>query len=197
MAWTIKARGVESCSCKMVCRCTLGPAEPDQGWCSGALAWEVLEGESEGIDLGGAKLVMLIDLPGDFLGGIDAARLYIDGSDEQRAEIEAIMQGERGGVWGGMKESIAKWHPTNAASIAFADGDAPSVTVEGVGQNTLQPLKNEGGQRAVLEGAPIASAIGQDRIELALADGSKWSDPDMRAWESLGYGAESVVEWSG
>lgn len=197
MAWSIKARGVESCSCKMVCRCTLGPAEPDQGWCSGSLAWEIVEGESNGVDLGGAKFVLIGDLPGDFLGGIDVARLYIDGTDEQAAEIEAIIQGQRGGLWEGMREAIAEWLPSKRAAITFTDGDSPSVTVEGVGQNTVQPLTTEGGARTVLQNAPVAVAFGQDRLELGNAAGSKWADPDMRSWESLGYGATSVVEWSG
>jgi len=80
MAWRMNVRMYESCSCKMVCRCTLGPAEPDQGWCSGAIGVEVLDGESEGVELTGAKLVLLAELPGDFLGGIDKAKLYLDSS---------------------------------------------------------------------------------------------------------------------
>lgn len=198
MAWRIKARGIEACSCKMVCRCTLGPAEPDQGWCSGSLAWEIDEGQSNGVDLGGVKFILLGDLPGDFLGGIDVARLYIDSSsDQQRDEVEAIIQGKRGGLWEGMREAIAKWLPTKSAKITMSHGEAPSVTVDGVGSITLQPLEMQDGKRAVLENAPVAVAFGQTRLDLALGTGTKWADSDMRSWESLGYGATSVVEWSG
>lgn len=199
MGWRIKAQGIESCSCKMVCRCTLGPAEPDQGWCSGALAWNILEGESEGVDLSGVTFVLLADLPGDFLGGIDVARLYVDesASDEQRREVEAILHGERGGLWAGMREAIGTWLPTKTAAISFQPGDAPSVTIGGVGEITLQPLVTESGKRTALANAPVNEAFGQAQVDLALANGSKFSDPEMRSWESLGFGAESVVEWSG
>lgn len=197
MAWKIKARGIESCSCKMLCRCNFGPAEPDQEWCSAALAWDITEGESGGVDLSGAKFVLLGDLPGDFTGGIDIARLYIDGSDEQRAEIEAIIQGQRGGLWEAMREAVREWFPTKSATITFSHGDAPSVTIDGVGQSTLQMMKAEDGTQTVLENAPIPAAFGQSRINLGLAGGSKWADPDMRSWESLGYGSTSTVEWSG
>lgn len=199
MGWRIKAQAVESCSCKMVCRCTLGPAEPDQGWCSAALGFDIVEGDADGVDLAGVKFVILGDLPGDFFGGFDAARLYVDesASDEQRTAVEEILQGKRGGLWEGLREAIRKWLPTKSAAISFGNGDSPSVTVDGVGRNTLQPLQTEDGKRAVLENAPVAAALGQNRIELALATGSNWSDPDMRSWESLGYGSQSVVDWSG
>src|SRR5438477_2509674 len=100
----MRVRIYESCSCKMVCRCTVGPAEPDQGWCSGALGFDVLEGESDGVDLTGARVVLSAELPGDFLSGIDKAKIYLDSalSDEQRRELDAIFHGERGGLWAGV-----------------------------------------------------------------------------------------------
>ena len=41
MAWTMKVRLLESCSCAALCPCILGPAKPDQGWCSGVFGIEV------------------------------------------------------------------------------------------------------------------------------------------------------------
>ena len=55
-----------------------GPAKPDQEWCSGVFGMEVTEGDSDGVDLSGAKLVMHFELPGDFMSGIDKAKLYFD-----------------------------------------------------------------------------------------------------------------------
>ena len=114
MAWRMRVKMYESCSCKMVCRCTLGPAEPDQGWCSAAIGIEVLEGESDGVDLTGAKVVLGGELPGDFLGGIDKAKMYLDSglSDEQRRELDAIFQGERGGLWAAFGGMIGTYRRT-------------------------------------------------------------------------------------
>jgi hypothetical protein len=195
----MNVRMYESCSCKMVCRCTLGPAEPDQGWCSGAIGVAVIDGESEGVVLTGAKVLLHAELPGDFLGGIDKAKMYLDAalSDAQRAELDAIFHGERGGVWAGMREAIATWLPSQVADITLEDGDTPRFTVAGVGANTLEALKTESGDRAVLRNAPIAAAFGQTDLELATATGSRWADPDLRPWESLGYGAVSVAQWAG
>ncbi len=41
MAWHMTGQLIEACSCKAACPCVLGPAEPDQGWCSGALTFVI------------------------------------------------------------------------------------------------------------------------------------------------------------
>ena len=200
MAWTLKVNVLESCSCASLCPCVLGPAKPDQEWCSGVFGLNVTEGDSDGVDLSGAKLVLHFELPGDFLGGIDKGKLYLDSSlsDEQRRELDAIFHGEKGGLWGGMKETIGQWLPSTVASVQFSDGDTPGVTVEGIGQITLQPIKNEAGEGVTLTGAPIIGAFGMSTIDLAYAHGTGFSDSDMRAWESLGQGSmtDNVV-WTG
>lgn len=199
MAWRMRAKVLESCSCAMPCRCTLGPAQPDQGWCSGAIAVQVMEGESGGIDLGGAKVVLLADLPGDFLGGIDNAKLVLDSglSDDQRAELDAIFRGERGGIWEGMREAIANWLPTEVAQIDVAADDS-RVTISGSGEIVLNPILTEDGKRASLHNAPVAAGgFGQHTLELAHAGGTKMAPDGLRSWESMGYGATSTVEWGG
>ena len=85
MAWSLKAKIFESCSCAALCPCTLGPAKPDQGWCSGAFGIKILQGSSDGVDLSGARLAMQFELPGDFLGGIDKAKLYLDRASQPRS----------------------------------------------------------------------------------------------------------------
>lgn len=199
MAWSIKADVIESCSCASICPCTLGPAKPDQEWCSGMFGLQFTGGTSDGVDLSGAKVVLHLELPGDFLGGIDKARLYVDPSvsDDQRREIEGIFHGEKGGLWGGMKEAIKEWLPTQVTKVDIRSGDNPGLTVEGVGEVVLQPTKLEDGTRTVLTGAPILAAFNFRSIDIANATGTKFSDPDMRSWESLGHGSTTQVEWNG
>lgn len=199
MAWTMKATVVESCSCAMVCPCTLGPAKPDQGWCSGAFGIQVNSGSSGGVDLSGAKFALQAELQGDFLGGIDKAKLYLDEglSEAQRKALESIIQGEQGGVWGGMREAIKQWLPSAVTSVDVQTGDAPAVDVKGVGTIRLQPIRTEDGKPATLNNAPIAGGLAQNVLNLAMATGSGFKDPDLRAWESQGYGAVSDVEWAG
>jgi len=202
MSWTLKVNFLEACSCASMCPCILGPAKPDQEWCSAVFGLEVVNGDSDGVDLSGAKVAMHFELPGDFLGGIDKAKLYIDPSvsDEQRGELDAIFHGEKGGLWGGMRETIGQWLPSTVAKVDFGTAEAPGVTVEGFGQVVLQPISiEEGGAPTQIVGAPILNAFSLASENLAYAHGTKFSDPDLRTWESLGAGGvvPHVVEWTG
>src|SRR6266571_2615175 len=99
MAWQLSGQLIEACSCKSACPCALGPAEPDQGWCSGALTFAIDKGQSDGVDLSGRAVVWAIDLPKDFATGNGTVCIIIDdGADvRQRQELEAIFSGKKGG----------------------------------------------------------------------------------------------------
>jgi hypothetical protein len=199
MAWTLNVDLVESCSCAAVCPCILGPAQPDQGWCSAVFGIQVTEGNSDGVDLSGAKLVTHFELPGDFLGGIDKAKLYIDPSvsEEQRAQLDAIFHGEKGGLWGGMRENIKEWLPSTVAGIEFTNGSSPGVKVDGIGQVVLQPITTEDGTPAQISNTPVMDAFAMKSENLAFAKGTSFSDPDLRSWESLGQGGTTTAVWAG
>ena len=56
MAWQVSGQLTEFCSCKLMCPCWLGPTPaPDQGWCSGAILYDIEQGQIDGIDVGGAR----------------------------------------------------------------------------------------------------------------------------------------------
>ena len=190
MAWQLSGQLFDTCSCKLLCPCTLGPAEPDQGWCSGALAFDFQRGNSDGTDLAGTKAVIAFDMPGDFLGGNLTTRLYMSdaATADQRRELEAIMGGQKGGAFGAMAAMIVKALPTQTTSISFSGGDNPSVTVGNVGRITLVPVKTQSGKPTTINDAPIFEMFGVASDELARGDGSRWSDPDLRNWQSGGQG---------
>ena len=198
MAWSLSGHLLEACSCKMLCPCIFGPAEPDQGWCSGALTFDIQEGNADGVNLSGRRVVWAFDLPGDFFGGNATARLYIDdgASDEQRRDLEAIFTGKKGGAMEAVGASVTKWLPTKTASIKIQRGDKPSVSVGNFGQVTLAPIKTESGKTAQIINAPLNEVFGVDKEDLARSDGSRWSDPDMRRWEAGGTGGMSAFRLS-
>jgi hypothetical protein len=199
MPWTLNVDLLESCSCASICPCLLGPAKPDQGWCSGVFGMQITEGNSDGVDLSGAKVVLHFELPGDFVSGIDKAKLYFDPSlsEEQRTQLDAIFHGEKGGLWAGMREAIKEWLPSTVAAVEFSNGSSPGFAVEGVGQVALQPITTEDGTPAQLQNAPLMAAFEMASEDLAFAQGTSFSDPDMRSWESLGQGGIARAVWTG
>ncbi|HUR17494.1 MAG TPA: DUF1326 domain-containing protein [Acidimicrobiales bacterium] len=129
MAWTLKGTWYESCSCELFCPCNLGPAKPTQEWCSGLFAFAVDSGESNGVDLGGTRFALHAELPGDFFGGIDRALIYLNEStsSEQQGELEAIVQGKRGGVWEGIAGMIREFLPSKTTKVEVTGGESPRV----------------------------------------------------------------------
>ena len=186
MAWNVKGRSVELCSCNMLCPCWLGPEGiPDKGWCSGAFAFDVEEGASDGVALNGSKVVLAAEWPGNFFGGNGTAKLYIDegASPEQRRELEGIFAGKKGGHLEGLFGAVVtKWLPAQAAKVEIAWGDKPTIKVGDVGQVMLDPVKDAAGHMTNVAGAAAQAAFQIDSMDLASSKGSTWRDPDLREW---------------
>jgi hypothetical protein len=198
MAWNMAGRWIEACSCKFFCPCWFGPAEADQGWCSGAILMDIQQGNSDGIDLSGLKVVFVGDWPADFFSGNGTGRLYIDetANADQRRELEMICTGKKGGPWEAMSGVISTWQPAQPAAIEVQWGDRVSVTVGTVGQIAVQPLKDEAGRVPQVQGAAAMAALQLDRLELARSEGTAFADPAMRQWTSGGSGDTSSFRWS-
>ena len=197
MGYNLTGTWYESCSCKMACRCHFGPAEPDQTWCSAVLGFSIDSGESNGVDLGGTKFVFHGELPGDFVGGIDKVKLYLDeaGTPEQRAELEAVFQGKRGGLWEGVAGMIKEFLPSETTSVEVTGGEEPRVRVGSVVDLSMTRLRTEAGKQAKLVDTPVGAGFMVETAELANATGGA-SDPDLRSWQTLGYGAAVPFNWS-
>jgi hypothetical protein len=187
MAWKVSGQSMELCSCDMLCPCWLGPeGAPDQGWCGGTFAFDIREGNSDGVNLSGTKVALTAEWPGNFFLGNGTARLYLDesASDDQRRELEAIFSGHKGGHLEGLFGAVVtKWLPAKSAKIDVQWGDNTSLTVGDVGRATLQSIKDASGKRTQVRSAAALTGFQMESMDLASSKGSRFSDPDMRAWE--------------
>jgi hypothetical protein len=177
---------IEFCSCKVLCPCWLGPAQPDQGWCSGAIVFDIQQGTADGVDLSGAKVAFAADWPGDFWAGNGTARLYLDAAANaaQRRELEAIFSGRQGGLLEPLFAAvITQWLPAQTAPIALQREATLTITVGNVGHVTVQPLQDQAGQPTTVQGAAAQAAFQSASMQLASSKGSRWSDPELRPWE--------------
>ena len=197
MAWQMTGRWLESCSCKMICRCMMGPAEPDQEWCSAAFLVDVERGNSDGVNLDNTRAVWALDLPGDLVSGNGTVRVWLDErtSSDQRRELEAILTGTKGGIWEVIAGLVTTWLPSRTARIEVQSGDTLSFSVGDIGYCQFQPVTDPGGNQMQVVNAPENYGIAEV-FDLARADGSRWSDPEMRKWVSLGAGQLANFNWS-
>ena len=91
---------------------------------------------------------------------------------------------------------ITKWLPAQVGKIEIRWGESPSLTVGSVGQARLQPIKDMAGRPTKVQGAAAQAAFQIESMDLASSKGSRWSDPDMRAWEG-DSGTLHAFNWSG
>jgi hypothetical protein len=200
MVWHVTGKSTELCSCKMMCPCWLGPeGEPDQGWCSGAFGFEIENGESEGVDLSGNCVALAADWPGNFFHGNGTGRLYLDAraSGEQRRELEAIFSGKKGGMFGAVIGGIiANWLPARVANVDIQWGKTSSLSVGEVAKAQMKALDDGAGNPTRVSGAVAQGALQIDGMQLASAKGSRWADPEMRAWDG-DSGTLHSFDWSG
>jgi hypothetical protein len=166
---------------------------------SGAVLMDIQQGNSDGKDLSGLKVVFVGDWPGDFFSGNGTACLYVDedANADQRRELELICTGKKGGPWEAMAGVITTWLPAQSAKIEVQWGDSVAVRVGTIGQISLQPPLTDGaGRQTQVAGAAAMAALQLDRLTLARSDGTAFSDPQMRQWSSGGSGDTSTFSWS-
>ena len=187
MAWEISGKGMEMCNCKQFCPCWLGPeGEPDEGWCGGFFGFEVQQGTSDGVDLGGTRAALIAEWPGNFFGGKGTARVYIDetASDDQRRELEEILGGKKEGFLSALWDAVIdEWLPAQTAKIDIGWDEKPSVSVDGLGQGTLEPVTDGAGKSTVISGAMAQTGIHIESMNLATPRDGHWNDPGLRDWQ--------------
>jgi hypothetical protein len=204
MAWTLKGHMIENCSCNMFCPCWFAVQEymvMDQGWCAGSLMFEIEKGQSDGVDLSGRTVLLLVDWPGPTLfDGNGTARVYLDDgvSDDQARELSAIFQGQKGGTMEMIGGLISKWLPVEKTSIRVSrDGDIITANVGSVGEVASRRLRDDQGNGFTLRGGGFVSAFGMEEAELAPSAGTRLSDPDMPRVFEAKSGGRGKVSMSG
>lgn len=200
MSWEVSGKSMEMCSCKMFCPCWLGPEiEPDEGWCGGALGFDVQRGNSNGVDLSGTKVALQALWPGNFFEGKGKARLYLDesASAEQRDALEKIFSGKDGGPLEPLLGAvIAEWLPSQVVQLDIEWGESPSLRVGDIGAATLKRLKDANGQATKITGAAAQAGFQFASMDLASSSGSQWSDPGLRDWQG-NSGTLHEFRWHG
>lgn len=204
MAWQLKGQLIENCSCNMFCPCWFGVQElmiMDQGWCRGGLALRIEEGSSDGVELGGRTVVMEVHFPGPTLfDGNATGRINVDdgASDEQRAELEAIVQGKKGGQMAEIAPLISTWLPTSSGSIDVQeDGETITIDAGDAGGMRSQLLRDPEGNGFTLRGGGFIMGFGLEQAELA-PSGATSADPELPEGPAeMKSGARGAFAWSG
>lgn len=145
--WEIKGENLSTCNCDWGCPCQFN-ARPTHGVCEALVGFRIHEGRFGSVNLNGVLFSAAAKWPGALHEGNGTIQLVIDekATAEQRAAILSLASGKNGGAF---FEIIAAVCPNVLepmyAPIKFeADREkrTGSVTVAGVGQSRVEPIRN-------------------------------------------------------
>jgi hypothetical protein len=159
MAWNLKGSYVETCSCELMCPCNLSF---DHGatydFCRVTLAFNIRDGQVEGTDIGGRKVVVVADTPKVMTEGNWRLGVFIDAdaTDEQFDKLVQVFSGQLGGPMGALAPLVGEVLGVERAAIDVADdglrhrvrvGDAIDFEIQDIvpfGVETGRPVRFDG-----------------------------------------------------
>ena len=159
MAWSLKGSYFETCSCDLLCPCIVSM---DHGatydYCRVTLVFDIREGEIEGTDVGGLKVVAMVDSPKVMTEGNWRFGMFIDedASDDQIEKLTAVFGGQKGGPMAAIAPLVGEVVGVERAPIEVAEeglrhsvriGDAVDFEVEDIvpfGIETGEPVRLTG-----------------------------------------------------
>ena len=159
MAWKLQGTYFETCSCDVVCPCTVSLAlGADYDRCRVTLVFNITQGEVEGTDVGGVKIAAVADTPKVMSEGNWRLGVFIDAaaSDEQAEKLGAVFGGQLGGPMEALGPLVSENLGVERAPIEVREdglrhsvkiGDAVDFEIEDV-----VPFGVESGEPARLSG---------------------------------------------
>lgn len=159
MAWSVKGTYAETCSCELMCPCNLSF---DHGatydFCRATLAFNIKEGEVDGIDVAGRKVAVIFNTPKVMTEGNWRLGVYIDeeATDEHFQKLVGVFSGELGGPMGAFAPLVGEVVGLERAPIEFEDegtrhsvrvGDSIDFEIEDVvpfGKEDGEPVRFDG-----------------------------------------------------
>jgi hypothetical protein len=169
----LKGSYVETCSCDLICPCN---ATFDHGatydYCRVTLAFNIREGEVEGIDIGGLKVAAIADTPKVMTDGNRRLGVFIDenASEEQADKLVKVFTGQIGGPMAALGPLVGEMLGVERAVITIEDdgvrhsvrvGDSIDFEIEDIvpfGVETGQPVRFQGMFHPVASDLTIAEA---------------------------------------
>ena len=159
MTWNLEGSYAETCSCELMCPCNL---TFDHGatydYCRATLAFAIREGEVDGTDVQGRRVVTIIDTPKVMTDGNWRLWMFVDdqATDEQFDKLVKVFGGQLGGPMAMLAPLVGEIVGVERAEIEVSDegllhrvrvGDVIEFEVEDIvpfGKEDGQPVRFDG-----------------------------------------------------
>lgn len=174
--WRAKGQVFISCNCDYGCPCNVN-ALPTKGKCEGGWTWRVEAGAYGDVPLDGLCLSLYANWPRAIHEGDGIAVCMIDekASEQQRAALKTLVEGQAGGPWGVFRKTFRELHgPRFVPYQVDASGQLPTIRADGLELTTefiRNPVTKETihPRLALPEGLVLkeASLVGSSRFVLS------------------------------
>jgi len=168
MAWTLEGTYFETCSCEVVCPCTVSLSlGADYDRCRVTLVFNITQGEVEGTDVSGLKVAAIADTPKVMSEGNWRLGVFIDAaaSDDQVDKLGGVFGGQLGGPMAALGPLVSESLGVERAAIEVGEeglrhsvkiGDDIDFEIE-----DIVPFGVESGEPARVTGIfhPVASEL--------------------------------------
>jgi hypothetical protein len=159
MSWNLRGSYAETCSCELMCPCNLSF---DHGatydYCRATLAFDIREGEVEGTDVRGRRVVAIVDTPKVMTDGNWRLGMFVDAQadDDQFDKLVKVFGGQLGGPMAALAPLVGEIVGVERAEIEISDdgllhrvrvGDVIEFEVEEVvpfGKEDGKPVRFDG-----------------------------------------------------
>lgn len=165
MPYRMTGRFFEACDCFVPCPCWFDH-DPNEDECTGIVAWQVENGEIDGVDVTGRSVVS-VSQHGGHRGEAHQMRVVLvideDANEDQRNVLDKAFSGRLGGPLGELSRLTGDLAAVETAKVEFvADNDAIRLDVpkrigvrsKVVRGSTKRPITIGDGLLATLLGSP-------------------------------------------
>jgi hypothetical protein len=190
--YTLRGTLLEACSCRTLCRCWIGE-DPDGGACDSFLAYNIEQGEINGLDVSGLTYVEVVKIPGNVLTRHSWKRVsYVDAraTEKQRAAIVDAWHGRLGGPLADLNALVGEDVAIEAMPIEHnLKGGEGTITVGDKIRATMAPYRSAYGAITTLRdtifstipGAPAFIAKASEHVVNIPEHGMVWTFKDRNA----------------
>jgi len=197
--WALTVEHVIACNCDWGCPC-IYESRPTPGYCEGVVAWRVLEGAIEGIDLSGANWVTAVKWPGAIHEAGGRATVFIDESvtPAQRSLVEALATGQAGGPLKIFMGTCDAGIEVRSGKVIWNfQGKTSSVRVEGAIAVDLEAIRNPVTGEEHFVSVDLATGLMNQREDFFSARELKVGADGIRFEYTGRHAATSVAKWTG
>jgi hypothetical protein len=197
--WKLTLEHLIACNCDWGCPC-IYEARPTAGYCEGLVAWKVLEGSIEGIDLSGGKWATAVKWPGAIHEMNGRAVVFVDDSAtaDQKPLIEALATGQAGGPLKTFMGTCTGGIDVRSGKVTWHfDGKRSSLTVEGSIALQMEAVLNPVTRDEHFVSVDLATGLMNQREDFFSSHDLTVNADGIKFNYSGRHAATSMARWTG